>query len=387
MQPICVVGLGRVGLPTAALAAGAGREVVGVDRDPAVLRAISLGQVGAAEPGLRERVGTALASGRLRLAERPEPASAYLICVPTPLTDGRAPDLRPVEAALAAVAEVAPPGAVVVLESTVPVGTTDRLAAEVRARCPGLRMACAPERVLPGDALREIAENPRVIGGVDRESAEAAADLVGAWVRGPIRRTDARTAELVKLLENACRDVELALAHTVVGTARALGAEPFEVLELVRQHPRVRLLQPGPGVGGHCLPIDPWFLVDAVPEATGLFRAARLVNDGVPAEVLDAIERAVPPGGQVAVLGVAYKPDTDDLRESPALAVAHALARTREVVVCDPLVGPLPGLRSVDLDEALRAPVVALLVPHRAFGDLRVKLAGRTVIDPTGTLT
>ncbi len=371
-----VVGLGRVGLPTAVLLAEAGHAVVGVERDPALREAVAAARAGGGEPGLRER----LAAVALRVEAEPPAADVYVVCVATPLgEDGRSADLGDLEAAVASVDRAAPDGALVVLESTIPVGTTEGIA----ARHPRLLVAVAPERVLPGDALREIARNDRVVGG-SPDAAGRAAELLGTICAGRIDVVDARTAELAKLVENAARDVEIALANTVAALAAELGVDEGRLFDLARRHPRIRLLQPGIGVGGHCLPVDPWFLVRAAPERAGLLRAAREVNDAVP---LAWVERIAAHPGRIGLLGLSYKPDTDDRRASPAVVVARALARSREVVVHDPF-GPEPGLRDGGLDEVLGCDVVVHLVAHAAYRGLRGRVkASAVVVDAAGGWT
>ncbi|HHO50014.1 MAG TPA: nucleotide sugar dehydrogenase [Deltaproteobacteria bacterium] len=368
---VCVVGLGRVGLPTAAMFA-AEDSVVGVDRDPAVLSRISRGEVGC-EPGLAASVSSLLASGALELADHPVPASAYVLCVPTPLTEQRTADLSALYAAVGSIEQVAAQRALIVIESTVPVGTTDALAGRLRHTIPGARVAHCPERVLPGDALAEIISNDRLVGGVDVGSTQAAVTLLSKVIQGTLHRTDAITAELAKLVENASRDVELALAHTVAQLAEVHGVNPWQLRALVNQHPRVHLLEPGIGVGGHCLPIDPWFLVAGAPGATALLRTARRINDGVPELNAQRIRRMVPPPARVAVLGLAYKPDIDDLRGSPALAFARALAADYDVVVTDPFVAAPDDLRGVSLGEALAREVVVLAVAHTPYRALTLR--------------
>ncbi|MCB9689603.1 MAG: nucleotide sugar dehydrogenase [Alphaproteobacteria bacterium] len=371
---LVVVGLGRVGLPTAALLASAGHRVIGVERDPALREAVLGRTAGAAEPGLRELLdGVAI-----EVVERPVPAGVYVLCVGTPVRDGAA-DLGDLFAAASEVDRFAPEGALVIVESTVPVGTTDLLA----GKHPRLAWVVAPERVLPGDALREIASNDRVVGGPP-EAAARAARLLRSICSGRVEVVDARTAELAKLVENASRDVELAFANTVAALAESFGVALPQLLEVVRRHPRVRLLQPGIGVGGHCLPVDPWFLIEARPDLADLLRAARSINDAVPATWVERIARHP---GTIGLLGLSYKPDTDDRRASPALSIARTLAETRDVLVHDPH-GTEADLRSGSLDEVLARDVVVHLVAHRAYRGLRARVRrGAVVVDAAGGWT
>ncbi len=367
-----MVGLGRVGLPTVALAASAGHRVVGVDRDAEVRRAVEAGHA-PGEPGLPELLRAHPFAVRAEVVS----AEAYLLCVGRPADRGLVGDPeRDLRAAMAAVAAVAPPGALCVVEATVPVGTTDRLAETF----PTLRVAIAPERVLPGAALAEIRGNPRLIGG-PRDVTDAAAALLSTWCRGPITHVDRRTAELCKLAENTARDVELALANTVAELARRHGVDPHRLRALVNQHPRVSLLQPGIGVGGPCLPVDPWLATEGGAPLP-LVAAARAVNDGVPLLAAARVDREP---GTIGVLGLTYKPDSDDLRHAPALAVIRALAH-RDVLAHDPHVAaPVDGVRRGSYEEVLGREVVVLLVAHRAYADWRARVApGARTLDLSG---
>jgi UDP-N-acetyl-D-mannosaminuronic acid dehydrogenase len=380
---VCVVGLGRVGLPAAARSAAAGHSVTAVDRDQAaVARATGPHPT---EPGLAELIDAGRASGRLRFAVAPVPAEVYVVCVGTPLRPGtHEADLADLTAAVQDVAGQCPADALVLIESTVPVGTTERLAHLLRAGRPGVRVAAAPERILPGNVLVELAREPRVVGGVDPASADAAAVYLESCGSGRVERTDSRTAELCKLVENAARDVEIALANTVAAVARRAGVDPYALRALVNQHPRVKLRVPGIGVGGHCLPVDPWFLIGACPEETGLLATAREVNDGAVERWVAAIRR-VAEGREVGLLGLGYKPDSDDLRLSPAVAIAVALSAEGPVVVADPYHERIGGLQVVSAARALSAPVVVLLVAHRAYRDLRSRLRpDQVAIDACG---
>ena len=383
IRQVCVVGLGHVGLPTAALLARAGLEVTGCDTAPEVVSAVNAGRVPDTEPGLAALVRDATASGRLRAQTRPAPADAILIAVPTPVTPPGHADLAAVEAACDSIAPHLRAGDLIVLESTCPVGTTERIAGRLAALRPGLHLhlAACPERVLPGDALREIVANDRVIGGLTPACAERASGLYAHFVTGALTLTDSRTAEFVKLAENAHRDVAIAFANELAAVAERLGVAAGEAIALANRHPRVTILSPGIGVGGHCIPVDPLFLIEAAPQATALMRAARAVNDARPAEIASRL-RAACAGLRdplVALFGLTYKPDAADMRNSPAVTIAELLSRddALRLLVCDPHVVTLPEAlrgRPVTLTTAdaamATADIAAILVPHRAFAAL-----------------
>ena len=373
---ICVFGLGYIGLPTASTFATHGIKVTGVDVNPRVVDTLRNGGLHIHEPGLRTLVQAALGSGNLVVSQQPEPADAFIIAVPTPFYADKRADLRAVTAAAEAIVPHLRPGNLVVLESTSPPLTTVDVVAPILSRSglqPGsdFYLAYSPERVLPGQILRELIENARVIGGVDRPSAEAGRDLYATFVRGEIILTDATTAEMVKLMENTYRDVNIAIANEFARLADRFGIDIWEAISLANHHPRVNVLRPGPGVGGHCISVDPWFLVEAAPDLTSLIRTARQVNDAQPEYVVDVIRRAAGElgGCQIAALGLAYKPDVDDLRESPAIEIvrllAEAGARVRTYEPYKPG-AQVPGTDSAaSLDGALRdADLVLLLVAH-----------------------
>jgi UDP-N-acetyl-D-mannosaminuronic acid dehydrogenase len=369
---VCVVGLGRVGLPLALVAARAGLVVAGAERDEGV-RALARGERTSPEPGLDELVQQVLLTGRLTVGPAPVAACTSVVCVGTPLGQDRTADLRDLDMALEQLDEVAPEDGLVLLSATVPVGTTERAAQRLREHAPGRLVACCPERVLPGDLLRELVQTPRLAGGVDEASTEAAARWLGQWATGPVLRVSSRMAELAKLVENAARDVELALAHTVADLARRHELDPHELRRIVNHHPRVKLLVPGVGVGGHCLPVDPWFLVSGGEPA--LLALAREVNDAVPGRWVERITAAAGQRRRIGLLGLTYKPDTDDLRHSPALQIARALAERFEVVAHDPHVTDVEGVRLGSLGEVLQCELVVRLVAHRAYQGLSVEIA------------
>ena len=390
MTSICVLGLGYIGLPTASMFALTGNDVIGVDPSPRVQAALKNGITSIDEPELQTLVTAAIKSGRLRVRTRPEAADAFIIAVPTPL-DSRTnrADLSFVESAARDIVPHLRRGNLVVLESTVPPGTTRDVLAPILAESglePGsdIFVAHCPERVLPGRILVELEANDRLAGGLTPESAERAAELYRSFVKGAIMRTDATTAEMVKVMENTYRDVNVALANEFALIAEQLGVDAWEAIKLANHHPRVNILKPGPGVGGHCIAVDPWFLASAAPDESRLIQAARGVNDAMPAHVLDLLAQVAQPPSPVALLGLAYKADVDDIRESPALRVAElAVQRGYSVRLCDPHVRPetasLPA-PLLPLEQAVRdAEAVALLVDHRVFQELDVDLVASLV--------
>jgi UDP-N-acetyl-D-mannosaminuronic acid dehydrogenase len=370
----------------------AGNDVIGVDPNPHVQAALQLGLASIEEPELQTLVTAAINSGRLQVRTRPEPADAFIIAVPTPLDprSNRA-DLSYVQQAARDIVPLLRRGNLVVLESTVPPGTTRDVLAPIVAES-GLRpgvdvhVAHCPERVLPGRILLELEQNDRLAGGLTATCAERAADLYRTFVKGAIISTNATTAEMVKVMENTFRDVNVALANEFALIAERIGVDVWEAIRLANHHPRVNVLKPGPGVGGHCIAVDPWFLVDVAQDVTYLIRAARQINDGMPERVIDRLAALIPPPARVALLGVTYKAEVDDIRESPALRVVQlAVERGYEVRLCDPHVRPdIAGLpaRLLPLEKALRdAEAIVLLVDHRAFQDLDVDLAATLVSD------
>lgn len=403
---LCVIGLGYIGLPTAAVFAASGLTVTGVDIDAGRVERVNGGTAGLGENGLDRLVAEVVAEGRLDAVTAPVPARAFIIAVPTPLTTAKQPDLTHVHAAAAALAPELVRGALVVLESTVPVGATQRLAAQLAAARPDLNfpggrrarpdvlIAHCPERVLPGRILEELRGNDRVIGGLDRASAEAAAALFARICDGRCHRTDAPTAEMTKLAENAYRDVNIAFANELALIAEAQGIDARAVIAMANRHPRVDILQPGPGVGGHCIAVDPWFLSASARGRSRLIPMARAVNDARPGQIaalaLDRVGEL--PDPVIACLGLTYKRDVADLRESPAIEVARLLAAHAPGTVLavephlDALPGGLEGVCLVDAKTALgRADLVLVLVDHTDFADLDQAVPDRTqVLDTRG---
>ncbi len=414
---IAVIGLGYIGLPTCAALTGKGLRVIGVDVDPRTVAEINAGRVPIVEPNLDEAILEAVDRGLLTATTEMPLASVYLIAVPTPFQGDHEPDLRHVRAATEALAPRLRGGEVVILESTSPPGTTELISQWISDLRPDLKLphmggipdvhlAHCPERVLPGRIMVEIFTNDRVVGGLTPECAEAAAALYRTFVTGEIVLTDAKAAEMAKLTENAFRDVNIAFANELAEICEHLGVDVWEVISMANHHPRVSILQPGPGVGGHCIAVDPWFIVSAAPQQARLIRAARETNDARPRTVLRKVDEAVTASGHdavqgngpvtIACLGLAFKADVDDLRESPALAITRTLAVERpdaRILVVEPHVSSLPaglaGLPNVELvstREAVRlAEVVVLLVDHTAFRAVRpIELRGRQVVDTRG---
>jgi len=408
---VSVVGLGYIGLPTAAVIASRGVKVIGVDVNARAVSAINEGRAHFFEPELDALVAGAVRSGNLRAVTAPEPAEAFIIAVPTPVAEDMAPDLSYVEAAARSIAPVLRPGDLVILESTSPVGTIEHVSALMAEARPDLRfpgqhgarqhgdaadvlMAYCPERILPGRMITELVENDRIIGGLSEAATDAAAALYGVFVRGELLRADGRTAEMVKLVENASRDVSIAFANELSKVCDKFGLDVWRVIALANRHPRVNILNPGPGVGGHCIAVDPWFIVHAAGDLAPLMRTAREVNDSKPAYVAAQVAARVRPGERIACLGLAYKADTDDLRESPAIDVVEHLAANGlgPLLAVEPNVETLPaklsalGVEKVDLETALaQADLLLLLVDHREFRELdRDLLAGRRIHDTRG---
>jgi UDP-N-acetyl-D-mannosaminuronic acid dehydrogenase len=378
---ICVLGLGYIGLPTAGTFATCGVKVVGVDVNPNVVATLQKGDLHIQEPGLRTVIQTAFQSGNLSVRTKPEEADAFIISVPTPIHENKSADLTYVTSAAESIRPFLRKGNLVVLESTSPPLTTQAIVRPILEQS-GLKaggdflLAYSPERVLPGQILRELIENARVIGGIDRPSAEAGRDLYGLFVRGEIILTDATTAETVKLMENTFRDVNIALANELLRLAERYRIDIWEAIDIANRHPRVKILHPGPGVGGHCISVDPWFLVEREGDRTPLIRTAREVNDSQPGYVVRYLDHVLGglSGKKIAVLGLTYKPDVDDIRESPALEVVRLLDRRgAKVSAFDPLAPavPLPGERCGSVAEAAeQAQALVLLVSHREFSAL-----------------
>ena len=415
-ETISVVGLGYIGLPTAAVFAARKKKVIGVDVNPNAVATINRGEIHIIEPDLDIVVRAAVTEGYLRATTTPEPADAFLIAVPTPFKGDHEPDLSYIESASKAIAPVLKKGDLVILESTSPVGATEQMSAWLAEARPDLsfpqthgadsdiRIAHCPERVLPGHVLRELIENDRIIGGLTAKCSDAAMQLYKTFVEGECIITDARTAEMCKLTENSFRDVNIAFANELSIICDKLDISVWELIRLANHHPRVNILQPGPGVGGHCIAVDPWFIVSKTPDEARLIRTARQVNDSKPHWVLDQVRIAIGKHLQenpsktakdvtVACLGLAFKPDIDDLRESPSLDITLQIAEAHPgtVLAVEPNIDSLPAKlegKSVlsDVAQALsRADVVVLLVDHSAFKTIpKSRLSSIQVIDTRG---
>ena len=392
---ICVIGLGYIGLPTAAVLASRGYLVHGVEVNAAAATTINSGRAHIVEPELDILVRAAVSTGKLKAHSEPAQADVFMICVPTPFKGDHEPDLSFVERATHSLAPFLKAGELVILESTSPPGTTESIARQVHEARPDLssgsvHFAHAPERVLPGKILREVVENDRIIGGVDDASTNVCAAFYSTFVSGKLHLTTARTAEVVKLVENASRDVNIAFANELSVLAEPLGVDVWELRRLANYHPRVNILSPGPGVGGHCIAVDPWFLVHASPENTKLIRMAREINSAKPDWVVERVRRKAErfKNPRVACLGLAYKPDIDDLRESPAVEIVEKLLRVPEMSlrVVEPNVATHPKFELCSLEDALAdADIILILVAHKEFKTLpRQALSEKVLIDTCG---
>ena len=407
-KKVAVVGLGYIGLPTAALIASKGIPVVGVDVNDRIVETISSGSIHIAEPDLEGLVQKVVSSGLLRASTKAEPADVFIIAVPTPIDEAKRPELRSVIAAVESIIPMLVPGNLVILESTSPVGTTERIAKEIAKQRPDLSVtstksssesvgvAYCPERVLPGQILHELLSNDRCIGGVTQQCARRAQRFYKTFVRGTCIATTARVAEMVKLTENAFRDLNIAFANELSLICDRLGANVWEVIDLANRHPRVKVLRPGPGVGGHCIAVDPWFIVDSAPDLANVIKTSREVNDLKMRYVFEQSVALIEehPYASVACLGLAFKANVDDLRESPALEIAQKLADKygARIKIVEPNIKKLPseiaehGVRLTDVDEAIRTCEIAIiLVDHDQFK--MIPLAERrhlAVIDTRG---
>lgn len=374
---VCVVGLGYIGLPTALLFAKSGKKVLGYDISADTVQKVRNGEQGKNEPNLNELLKECLKNGSLTADTKPDFADLYIIAVPTPFKNDKEPDMSYVQSAFEAVLPYIEKGCSVVLESTSPVGSTVKYICEPLTKKgfkPGedVFVAYSPERVLPGNILFELVHNNRIVGGVSEESCLRVKEYYKLFVKGDIEFTDANTAEMCKLTENAYRDVNIAFANEMAKMCQAAGVNAWEVQKLCNKHPRVNILMPGPGVGGHCIAVDPWFLVSSFPEATRLIATSRNVNDSMPLFAAEQIDKILgDTSRKISILGITYKPDVDDVRESPVLKIAEILRQKGyEVAIHDPLVAP-GKYANTDLEVCLQdSDMLVIGVNHKAFKNL-----------------
>ncbi|BBB28861.1 UDP-N-acetyl-D-mannosamine dehydrogenase [Neptunomonas japonica] len=413
-ETVSVIGLGYIGLPTAAIIASRGINVIGVDVVQSAVDTINAGKIHIVEPDLDIVVRSVVTTGNLRATTTPEPADVFMVAVPTPFiasNDGEhKPDLSYIESAVKRIAPVLEKGNLVVLESTSPVGTTEKMSAWLAEARPDLsfpqdkgsaadiKVAHCPERVLPGYVLQELVSNDRVIGGMSKACSDRAVELYKTFVRGECIVTNARTAEMAKLTENSFRDVNIAFANELSVICDKLKINVWELVKLANRHPRVNILNPGPGVGGHCIAVDPWFIVDSCPEEAKIIKQARLTNDAKPHYVIDQITKAADEFKRpvIACLGLAFKADIDDLRESPALHIVEELVKRNvgEIIAVEPNIGALPAklaeseIELSSLENALdKANVIVILVDHKEFKSAdKTQFATKVVIDTRGII-
>jgi len=403
------MGLGYIGLPTATLIASRGLNVIGVDKNPHVIETVNQGKIHIVEPDLEGLVLKVTSDGKLKAYDSAKPADIFIITVPTPINQDKSPDMKYVDAALGEIAQHLRKGNLVIIESTSPVGTTQKAAEFLASKRTDLtfphthgedsdvRMAYCPERVLPGQIITELMNNDRIVGGMTPKCAALAKRFYQVFVRGNCHTGTHDTAELVKLSENAYRDVNIAFANELSNVCNHHGIDVNQVIRFANLHPRVNILSPGPGVGGHCIPIDPWFIVHEAPHATPLIQTARKINDDRPhqaaAMVLEHVKQN--PKARIACLGLAYKPNVDDLRESPAIEIVHDLAskHAEKLYVCEPHIKALPQnlveIRNIVFTDALsavnEADIIVALVNHHSFGYIdKSALKDKTLLDFCG---
>ncbi|GAA2136817.1 UDP-N-acetyl-D-mannosamine dehydrogenase [Arthrobacter humicola] len=408
IEKVAVIGLGYIGLPTAAILAGNGIDVVGVDVNPKTVESVNRGEVPFVEPDLASYVAGAVSQQKLSAATETPKAQAYIVAVPTPFNPDRTADVTYIKAAARGIAPQLEGGELIILESTSPPGTTQLLGEYIVELRPDLSLdgqggkaihvAHCPERVLPGRIMIELVTNDRIVGGLTPHAAELARALYGVFCQGEILVTDAATAEMAKLVENSYRDVNIAFANELSVISDKLGINVWELIKLANHHPRVNILQPGPGVGGHCIAVDPWFIVAAAPDEARLIRQARETNDSKPDWVIQKVQEAVADkiSPKIAVLGLAFKANIDDLRESPAVSIVQKLSLKldgAEILVVEPHVDSLPrqlsGLHNVSLEELepsiAAADAIVLLVDHDVFKEVDpASTANKALVDTRG---
>jgi len=405
IKKICVMGLGYIGLPTASLLGTKGYQVHGVDVSQKVVDTINDGKIHIVEPDLDIMVKSAVQAGNLKASLEPCEADIFVIAVPTPFktsvdenhVSGKQPDLSYIDQATRKISPYVKPGNLVILESTSPVGTTDEVVAKIlvqegHAVGEDVFVAHCPERVLPGRILIELVENDRVVGGINEPSTKVAVDFYEEFVRGEVLATTAKTAEMVKLTENSSRDVQIAFANELSMICETEDINTWEVIELANRHPRVNILQPGPGVGGHCIAVDPWFIVDRSPDYSNLIRTAREVNDSKPEWVIERVKKCADKfkSPTIACLGLAFKANVDDLRESPAFDIVKQLQQDNlgQLLICEPNLSDHKDFELTSVEQAVKeADIILLLVDHKQFGYLKAaELGEKVVIDTRGII-
>lgn len=395
-KKVCVMGLGYIGLPTASFLGSKGYDVTGVDISQDVVDTINRGEIHIVEPDLDLLVRSSVNAGNLVASTEPVEADVFIIAVPTPFKDFYVPDLAYVEDATRAIAPFVKSGNLIILESTSPVGTTEEVVGKILEEAghnvrDDIHVAHCPERVLPGKILVELVQNDRIVGGINTLSTDAAADFYDEFVNGQILKTNAATAELAKLTENSYRDVNIAFANELSVICDQEGVDPWELISLANHHPRVDILNPGPGVGGHCIAVDPWFIISRTEENAKLIRCAREINNAKPKWVVEKIVAKAQKFKHptIACLGLAFKPNVDDLRESPAIEIVRELKELNlgNLLVSEPHVSSHPEFDLLNFNEAVeQADIVVILVDHKAFGTIGFsKLNEKIVIDTCGT--
>jgi UDP-N-acetyl-D-mannosaminuronic acid dehydrogenase len=411
---ISVIGLGYVGLPTAVILANAGHQVVGVDINPNIVEIINAGDIHIVEPGLKEKVKKLTKAKKLSASTEIECSDVFIISVPTPLTKSNKPELKFIKQAVKSFSKHLIKGNLVILESTSPIGTSEKISSWIKNTRPDLMMpspsssshsdiniAHCPERVLPGNVLHELVYNDRIIGGISEDCSQKTLEVYKTFVKANCYLTNARAAEFCKLAENAYRDVNIAFANELSLISNKLMVDPWEVISLANKHPRVNILQPGPGVGGHCIAVDPMFIAHSAPNDSKLIQAARAVNNYKPQfifkQIKEAINRLSKPTKYITIsaFGLAYKPNIDDLRESPALQITENLEnlRCKQVMVIEPNIRDLPDSLNnfacieKDINQATKADILVFLVAHNEFKILKnYDFKSSIVIDACGLL-
>lgn len=388
MKNICIMGLGYIGLPTASMLASKGVNVFGVDINPEIVKTINEGNIHIEEPGLKSLVESVVESGKLRAFNKAQAADVFIIAVPTPVKQGKKACLDYVEAAANSIVDILKPGNLVILESTSPPETTKNFLVPILEKSnlkigEELFVAYCPEKVLPGKIIYELVNNKRIIGGINEKSAQMAKEVYSTFVEGEIYLTDTVTAEMVKIMENTYRDVNIALANELAKISCKMGINAWEVINLANLHPRVNLHNPGPGVGGHCISVDPWFIVEKNPTLAQLISQARNTNDSMPEFTYDLILQAVKdiPNPKITILGLTYKPDIDDIRESPSIEIAEMVRKNpnMSLAIYDPHVKSF-GYGLSSFDEAVKdSDCIVLAVNHSAFDSINPAEVGKSV--------